>query len=189
MKDEQTAAQISLQPGITRRKFLGASMATGASVLAGGLLVTLQQRVLAANGSAPGSTFILGGDLSVHRLGFGAMRLTGEGVWGWPPDRENAKKVLRRAVELGVTLSTQPTLMVPKSTSYLLPTRFIRIRLALLSRLKVGKPGLALISGCRMAAPNTSLNASRRVLSDLSWNELIFTSYIASIAMCQSKIR
>ncbi len=38
----------------------------------------------------------------VNRLGFGAMRLTGEGIWGWPPDRENAKKVLRRAVELGV---------------------------------------------------------------------------------------
>jgi len=44
----------------------------------------------------------LGGDLLVNRLGFGAMRLTGEGIWGWPPDRENAKKVLRRAVELGV---------------------------------------------------------------------------------------
>jgi pyridoxine 4-dehydrogenase len=40
----------------------------------------------------------------VHRLGFGAMRLTGDGVWGWPPDRENAKKVLRRALDLGVNL-------------------------------------------------------------------------------------
>ncbi len=46
--------------------------------------------------------FNLGGDLTVHRLGFGAMRLTGEGIWGWPEDRENAKKVLRRAIELGV---------------------------------------------------------------------------------------
>jgi hypothetical protein len=36
------------------------------------------------------STFNLGGDLTVNRLGFGAMRLTGEGIWGWPPDRENA---------------------------------------------------------------------------------------------------
>jgi len=44
----------------------------------------------------------LGGDLLVNRLGFGAMRLTGEGIWGWPPDRENAKQVSRRAVELGV---------------------------------------------------------------------------------------
>lgn len=40
--------------------------------------------------------------LDVHRLGFGAMRLCGPGVWGWPADRENALRVLRRAVELGV---------------------------------------------------------------------------------------
>jgi pyridoxine 4-dehydrogenase len=44
------------------------------------------------------------GDLTVNRMGFGAMRLTGTGVWGDPPDREGAKAVLRRAVELGVTL-------------------------------------------------------------------------------------
>jgi aryl-alcohol dehydrogenase-like predicted oxidoreductase len=50
------------------------------------------------------STFSIGGDLTIKRLGFGAMRITGEGVWGWPADRENAKKVLRRVVELGVNL-------------------------------------------------------------------------------------
>ena len=44
------------------------------------------------------------GDLTVNRMGFGAMRLTGSGVWGDPDDREGAKAVLRRAVELGVTL-------------------------------------------------------------------------------------
>lgn len=49
-------------------------------------------------------TFVLGGDLEVHRLGFGAMQLTGPGVWGEPPDRDEAKRVLRRAVELGVDL-------------------------------------------------------------------------------------
>src|SRR3954471_4741721 len=38
----------------------------------------------------------------VHRLGFGAMRITGDGVWGEPPDREVARQVVRRAVELGV---------------------------------------------------------------------------------------
>jgi pyridoxine 4-dehydrogenase len=47
-------------------------------------------------------TFKLGGELEVHRLGYGAMRITGKGVWGEPADRENAKKVLQRAVELGV---------------------------------------------------------------------------------------
>ncbi len=47
-------------------------------------------------------TFTLGGDLTVNRLGFGAMRLTGKGVWGPPADRDEAVRVLRRAVELGV---------------------------------------------------------------------------------------
>ena len=47
-------------------------------------------------------TFKLGGDLEINRLGFGAMRITGDGIWGEPKDRENAKRVLRRAVELGV---------------------------------------------------------------------------------------
>lgn len=48
------------------------------------------------------STFKLGGDLEINRLGFGAMRITGEGIWGEPKDREAAKAVLRRAVEIGV---------------------------------------------------------------------------------------
>jgi len=47
-------------------------------------------------------TFTLGGDLTVNRLGFGAMRLTGKGVWGPPTDRDECVRVLRRAAELGV---------------------------------------------------------------------------------------
>jgi len=51
---------------------------------------------------ATSGTFALGGDLTVHRLGYGAMQLTGQGVWGEPKDPDTAKAVLRRAVELGV---------------------------------------------------------------------------------------
>src|SRR2546422_8339811 len=47
-------------------------------------------------------TLTLGGDLTVRRFGFGAMRITGRGIWGEPPDRDEAIRVLRRAVELGV---------------------------------------------------------------------------------------
>jgi pyridoxine 4-dehydrogenase len=47
-------------------------------------------------------TFVIGGDLPVNRMGYGAMRITGDGIWGEPKDIEGAKKVLRRAVELGV---------------------------------------------------------------------------------------
>lgn len=47
-------------------------------------------------------TFTVGGDLTVHRLGFGAMRVTGNGIWGEPKDPDEARRVLRRVVELGI---------------------------------------------------------------------------------------
>ena len=52
--------------------------------------------------AAAAGTFKLGGDLPVNRLGFGAMRITGKGVWGEPEDTEEARAVLRRAVELDI---------------------------------------------------------------------------------------
>jgi pyridoxine 4-dehydrogenase len=52
--------------------------------------------------AATTDTFRLGGDLEVRRLGFGAMRITGEGIWGPPDDPEEAKRLLRRVVERGV---------------------------------------------------------------------------------------
>jgi aryl-alcohol dehydrogenase-like predicted oxidoreductase len=53
--------------------------------------------------AAAAGTIGVGGDLTVNRLGFGAMRVTGQGIWGEPRDREQAAGALRRAVELGVT--------------------------------------------------------------------------------------
>jgi aryl-alcohol dehydrogenase-like predicted oxidoreductase len=55
------------------------------------------------NASASG-TFLIGGDLPVHRLGYGTMRLVGDGAWGEPRNADEARRLLRRAVELGVTL-------------------------------------------------------------------------------------
>ena len=52
--------------------------------------------------AAAAGTITIGGDLTVNRLGFGAMRITGQGIWGGPPDRERAQAALRRAVELDV---------------------------------------------------------------------------------------
>jgi pyridoxine 4-dehydrogenase len=54
--------------------------------------------------AAASGTFLIGGDLPVHRLGYGTMRLVGEGAWGEPADEAEARRVLRRAVEQGVTL-------------------------------------------------------------------------------------
>ena len=56
----------------------------------------------ATNAAAAGTT-ALGEDLTVNRMGFGAMRLTGPGIWGEPADPEECRRVLRRAVEVGVT--------------------------------------------------------------------------------------
>lgn len=56
----------------------------------------------AARGAAAAGTISVGGDLTVNRLGFGAMRLTGPGIWGEPKDRQSARRVLQRALELGI---------------------------------------------------------------------------------------
>jgi pyridoxine 4-dehydrogenase len=52
--------------------------------------------------AAAAGTLTIGSDLTVNRMGFGAMRITGKGIWGPPPDREVAKNVVRHAVECGV---------------------------------------------------------------------------------------
>ena len=80
----------------------------------------VQKLASAVTTSTMKSTFLLGGDLSVNRLGFGAMRITGEGIWGWPPDRENAKKVLRRALDLGVNLIDTADAYGPETSELLI---------------------------------------------------------------------
>src|SRR5476649_1781546 len=57
----------------------------------------------AINAVASG-TFTIGGDMTVNRMGFGAMRITGPGIWGEPTDHDQSIAVLRRAVELGINL-------------------------------------------------------------------------------------
>src|SRR2546425_905156 len=89
---------------VTRRAFLGMSLASAAALFSEKTDVIFGAQSSTTPNMAMNTTFKLGGDLTVNRLGFGAMRITGEGIWGWPPDRENALKVLRRATELGVDL-------------------------------------------------------------------------------------
>ena len=89
---------------ITRRQVLKA----GAAALGMAALEGAPGRARAAEGgprpAAAAGTFVLGGDLPVSRMGFGAMRVTGPGIWGEPADPAGARKLLRRAVDLGVTL-------------------------------------------------------------------------------------
>jgi pyridoxine 4-dehydrogenase len=84
----------------SRRRFLvGSGVAVTGAVLAG-----LARRAEAEADDAPAAaagTLLIGGDLQVSRMGFGAMRITGDGVWGEPRDTNEAFAVLRRAVQLG----------------------------------------------------------------------------------------
>ena len=63
-------------------------------------------------------TFRIGGDLAVHRLGYGAMRLCGPGVWGHPRDRAGALDLLRRATDLGVDLIDTADAYGPEVNEY-----------------------------------------------------------------------
>ena len=105
---------------VTRRRFLGISLASGAALVAGKSDVIFGAESTTTSRMATNMTFKLGGDLTVNRLGFGAMRITGEGIWGWPPDRENALKVLRRVVELGVNLIDTADAYGPETSELLI---------------------------------------------------------------------
>jgi pyridoxine 4-dehydrogenase len=65
-------------------------------------------------------TFTIGGDMKVSRLGFGAMRITGPGIWGWPSDVETAKLLLRRALDIGVNLIDTADAYGPEISEYLI---------------------------------------------------------------------
>src|SRR5438874_3393330 len=108
------------KPGLTRRTFLSTTLAGGAALFAGGSDVIFGAASSTAPTMATNTTWKLGGDLPVNRLGFGAMRITGEGIWGWPPDRQNTLKVLRRAVELGVTLIDTADAYGPETSELLI---------------------------------------------------------------------
>ncbi len=107
-------------PRVTRRTFLGTTLAGGAALLAEGSDAIFGAASSATMNPATDPTWQLGGDLPVNRLGFGAMRITGEGIWGWPPDRNNALKVLKRAVELGVNLIDTADAYGPETSELLI---------------------------------------------------------------------
>jgi hypothetical protein len=87
------ANEKPVDSGVTRRTFLGMSLASGATPLAGRSATMFGAASSTTPSLATNSVWKLGGDLLVNRLGFGAMRITGEGIWGWPPDRDNALKL------------------------------------------------------------------------------------------------
>ncbi len=109
-----------MNQSLTRRTFLGMSLAGGAALWAGRAATVMGAETADNLTMAMNPTFKLGGDLTVNRLGFGAMRITGDGIWGWPADRPNALKVLRRAVELGVNLIDTADAYGPETSELLI---------------------------------------------------------------------
>src|SRR5256884_791225 len=93
--------------------------------------------------AASSGTISLGGELTVHRLGFGAMRLTGEGIWGPPKDRKRALAVLRRAVELDVNFIDTADSYGPNTSEELIAEALFPYPLGLVIATKGGwnRPG------------------------------------------------
>src|SRR6266404_2200589 len=116
----RNANQKYVENRIMRRSFLGTTLASGAALLAGKSDVIFGADRPTFSNMATNPTFTLGGDLTVNRLGFGAMRITGQGIWGWPPDRQNALKILRRAIELGVNLIDTADAYGPETSELLI---------------------------------------------------------------------
>ena len=83
-------------------------------------------------------TFKLGGQLEINRLGYGAMQLTGTGVFGEVADRENAKKVLQKAVELGVNFIDTAEAYGPKTNEVLIADAFYPYKQGLVIATKGG---------------------------------------------------
>jgi len=141
MGDE--SLELKQARGVTRRKFLGTAVASGAALLVGKSDVIFGADSSTTSKMASNPTFTLGGDLTVNRLGFGAMRITGERIWGWPPDRQNALKVLRRAVELGVNLIDTADAYGPDTSELLIAEALYRYPKGLVVATKGGltRPG------------------------------------------------
>jgi pyridoxine 4-dehydrogenase len=116
----EKSSESNEKAGVTRRTFLGTTLLTGAAFLARGSDAIFGAESSTSPNVATNPTWKLGADLTVNRLGFGAMRVTGEGIWGWPPDRGNALKVLRHAVELGVNLIDTADAYGPETSELLI---------------------------------------------------------------------
>jgi pyridoxine 4-dehydrogenase len=111
--------------------------------------------------AAASGTFLIGGDLPVHRLGYGTMRLVGEGAWGEPADPAEARRVLRRAVELGVTLIDTADAYGPEIAERLIGEALAPIRPAWSSPPRAASRARVRPKPSTWAAPAISFNVSR----------------------------
>ena len=119
--------------------------------------------------AAAAGTFSLGGDLIVNRLGFGAMRLTGRGILGEPEDPEEARRVLRRAVELGVNLIDTADSYGPEVSERLIAEALHPYPDDLVIATKGGLTRLV-VDGSPTVAPSTCVRRVRGACADSRWS-------------------
>jgi pyridoxine 4-dehydrogenase len=99
--------------------------------------------------------FLIGGDLRVTRLGYGAMRVTGDGVWGEPVDRAEAVRVLRRAVELGINFIDTADSYGPGVSEEIIAEALCPYPAGLVIATKGGYARPVRTNGLKMASQNT----------------------------------
>jgi aryl-alcohol dehydrogenase-like predicted oxidoreductase len=120
--------------------------------------------------AAVAGTFPLGADLLVNRLGFGAMRLTGRAILGEPEDPEQARRVLRRAVELGVNLIDTADSYGPELSERLIAQALHPYPDELVVATKGGYIHALVVDGFPTVAPSTCAKRARAACADSRWS-------------------
>ena len=115
----------------------------------------------ARSDAAAAGTLSVGGDLEVNRMGFGAMRITGEGIWGEPADPEEARRVLRRALELGINLIDTADSYGPEVSERLITETLHPYPEGLVVATKGGLARPGQVVGCPTVAPSTCVRRAR----------------------------
>jgi aryl-alcohol dehydrogenase-like predicted oxidoreductase len=137
--------------------------------------------------AAHSGTFQIGGDLPVHRLGFGAMRITGQGIWGEPEDRDEAIRVLRRSLELGIDFIDTADSYGPEVSERLIAEALYPYPKNLVIATRPGSGGRDPISGSRTGGPSTSGVKLRAASAGSGSNGSTCSSSTASIPRCRSR--
>jgi aryl-alcohol dehydrogenase-like predicted oxidoreductase len=135
------------------------------------------------------TTLDLGGDLTVRRLGFGAMRITGPGIWGEPADHDDAIATLRRAVELGVNFVDTADSYGPFVSERLIAEALHPYPEDLVIATKGGMTGLDRGIRAWTAGPSTCARLATRACSACASSRFRCTSSIARIRTCRSRTR
>ena len=148
-----------------------------------------QENSAAAPSAAAAGDLTIGADLRVHRLGFGAMRLTGPGVWGAPADRPAALRVLRRALELGVNFIDTADSYGPGMSEEIIAEALHPYPPGLVIATKGGLTRAAPVTGGAMHNRPICAPRARAVCGVCGWRGLISISCMRLIPACRSKTR